>query len=57
MLCPVGNKVNNIAVVYTLWANLKKTSDMEIGQVGFHNSKEVEKLLFYFFVTALRFLL
>ncbi|XP_074635162.1 coiled-coil domain-containing protein 25-like isoform X2 [Acropora palmata] len=36
-----GNKVNNIAVVYTLWANLKKTSDMEIGQVGFHNSKEV----------------
>jgi len=57
MLCPVGNKVNNIAVVYTLWANLKKTSDMEIGQVGFHNSKEVEKLLFYFFVTALQFLL
>ena len=33
--------MNNIAVVYTLWENLKKTSDMEVGQVGFHNNKEV----------------
>lgn len=36
-----GNKMNNIAVVYTPWANLKKTSDMEVGQVGFHSNKEV----------------
>ncbi|XP_022798863.1 coiled-coil domain-containing protein 25-like isoform X2 [Stylophora pistillata] len=36
-----GNKMNNIAVVYTLWDNLKKTADMEVGQVGFHINKEV----------------
>nr|XP_058963874.1 coiled-coil domain-containing protein 25-like [Pocillopora verrucosa] len=36
-----GNKMNNIAVVYTLWGNLKKTADMEVGQVGFHSNKEV----------------
>ncbi|KAJ7373868.1 Coiled-coil domain-containing protein 25 [Desmophyllum pertusum] len=36
-----GNKMNNIAVVYTLWGNLKKTSDMEVGQVGFYSNKEV----------------
>ena len=35
--------MNNIAVVYTLWSNLKKTADMEVGQVGFHSNKEVMK--------------
>ena len=38
--------MNNIAVVYTLWGNLKKTSDMEVGQVGFHCNKEVQWILF-----------
>ncbi|KAJ3694543.1 hypothetical protein LUZ60_010023 [Juncus effusus] len=36
-----GNKANNVDVVYTPWANLKKTPSMEVGQVGFHNSKMV----------------
>ncbi|CAN1238921.1 Coiled-coil domain-containing protein 25 [Linum grandiflorum] len=36
-----GNKVNNIDVVYTPWSNLKKTASMDVGQVGFHNSKMV----------------
>ncbi|KAJ7958590.1 coiled-coil domain-containing protein 25-like [Quillaja saponaria] len=36
-----GNKVNNVDVVYTPWANLKKTASMDVGQVGFHNSKMV----------------
>ncbi|XP_022982049.1 coiled-coil domain-containing protein 25 [Cucurbita maxima] len=36
-----GNKVNNIDVVYTSWANLKKTASMDVGQVGFHNPKMV----------------
>ncbi|KAI3888998.1 hypothetical protein MKX03_014046 [Papaver bracteatum] len=36
-----GNKVNNIDVVYTPWSNLKKTASMEVGQVGFHNTKMV----------------
>ncbi|KAK6119524.1 hypothetical protein DH2020_046735 [Rehmannia glutinosa] len=38
---PEGNKVNNIDVVYTPWQNLKKTASMDVGQVGFHNSKMV----------------
>ncbi|KXJ13217.1 coiled-coil domain-containing protein 25 [Exaiptasia diaphana] len=37
-----GNKMNNISVVYTPWANLKKTADMDVGQVGFHSDKEVK---------------
>jgi len=50
VLCPqclsfslfmAGNKVNNIDVVYTPWSNLKKTASMDVGQVGFHNSKMV----------------
>ncbi len=36
-----GNKTNNINVVYTPWSNLKKTADMDVGQVGFHKHKEV----------------
>lgn len=36
-----GNKVNNIDVVYTPWQNLKKTPSMDVGQVGFYNSKMV----------------
>lgn len=36
-----GNKLNNIDVVYTPWSNLKKTSSMDVGQVGFHNPKLV----------------
>ncbi|MBA0719478.1 hypothetical protein Golax_007155 [Gossypium laxum] len=40
----LGNKVNNIDVVYTPWSNLKKTPSMDVGQVGFHNSKMVRTL-------------
>ncbi|KAF9588369.1 hypothetical protein IFM89_008799 [Coptis chinensis] len=36
-----GNKVNNIDVVYTPWYNLKKAASMDVGQVGFYNSKMV----------------
>ncbi|XP_062101708.1 uncharacterized protein LOC133807405 [Humulus lupulus] len=39
-----GNKVNNIEVVYTPWSNLKKTPSMDIGQVGFYNSKMVRSV-------------
>lgn len=44
-----GNKVNNVDVVYTPWFNLKKTPSMEVGQVGFHNSKMV-MISYYFFL-------
>ncbi|KAK7101337.1 coiled-coil domain-containing protein 25-like [Littorina saxatilis] len=39
-----GNKMNNVDVVYTMWANLKKTAGMDVGQVGFHKDKEVRKV-------------
>lgn len=39
-----GNKVNDVDVVYTMWANLKKTQGMEVGQVGFHKEKDVRKI-------------
>eukprot|EP01118_Nematostelium_gracile_P007325 TRINITY_DN2380_c0_g1_i1.p1 TRINITY_DN2380_c0_g1~~TRINITY_DN2380_c0_g1_i1.p1 ORF type:complete len:210 (+),score=62.86 TRINITY_DN2380_c0_g1_i1:42-671(+) len=38
-----GSKLNNITIVYTPWSNLKKTGDMDVGQVGFHDSKLVLK--------------
>ena len=37
----VGCKKNDIDVVYTMWANLNKTANMDVGQVGFLNHKEV----------------
>lgn len=40
----MGNKMNDIEVVYTMWANLKKTPSMEVGQVGFHKDNEVRKI-------------
>uniref|UniRef100_A0A2C9LU60 Coiled-coil domain-containing protein 25 n=1 Tax=Biomphalaria glabrata TaxID=6526 RepID=A0A2C9LU60_BIOGL len=39
-----GNKQNNLDVVYTMWANLKKTASMDVGQVGFHKEKDVKKV-------------
>lgn len=41
MVSFVGNKLNNLDVVYTPWHNLRKTPSMDVGQVGFHNSKLV----------------
>ncbi|XP_019640673.1 PREDICTED: coiled-coil domain-containing protein 25-like [Branchiostoma belcheri] len=37
-----GNKANNISVVYTPFCNLKKTANMDVGQVGFHKQREVK---------------
>ncbi|XP_027765861.1 coiled-coil domain-containing protein 25, partial [Empidonax traillii] len=36
-----GCKMNNVTVVYTPWTNLKKTADMDVGQIGFHRQKDV----------------
>jgi len=36
-----GCKLNDVDIVYTMWANLKKTGDMAVGQVGFHDRKAV----------------
>lgn len=40
----MGNKANNIDIVYTKWGNLKKTAAMDVGQVSFHRDKEVRKV-------------
>lgn len=38
-----GCKKNNITICYTPADNLLKTSDMEVGAVGFKNSKQVKR--------------
>ncbi|KAE8348725.1 hypothetical protein BDV28DRAFT_142861 [Aspergillus coremiiformis] len=40
-----GNKKDNITVIYTPWSNLMKDGSMATGQVSFHNSKLVRKVL------------
>jgi len=39
-----GSKQNELDVVYTPWANLKKTAEMDVGQVGFFNQKQVRTI-------------
>jgi len=39
-----GNKKDNITVIYTPADNLKKTGDMAVGQVSFHNDKRVKRV-------------
>lgn len=34
-----GNKQNKVNIVYTPASNLKKTGDMVVGQVGYHDTK------------------
>lgn len=40
----LGNKKDNITVIYTPWSNLKKDASMEAGAVSFHNDKLVKKI-------------
>ncbi|KAG9290372.1 hypothetical protein G9A89_007103 [Geosiphon pyriformis] len=39
-----GVKKSSVVVVYTPWNNLKKTADMDVGQVSFHDHGLVKKL-------------
>ncbi|NWT60807.1 CCD25 protein, partial [Erythrocercus mccallii] len=39
-----GCKLSSVTVVYTPWSNLRKTPDMDVGQIGFHRQKEVRSL-------------
>ncbi|KAH9850161.1 cytoplasmic protein [Lenzites betulinus] len=39
-----GNKKDNISIIYTPAENLKKSGDMAIGQVAFHNDKRVKRV-------------
>lgn len=38
-----GNRTNGVVIVYTPWANLRKSGDMATGQVGFHSPKLVRR--------------
>lgn len=40
-----GNRMSNVPVVYTHWANLRKTGDMDVGQVSFHNPRAVKRIV------------
>ena len=48
--------MNNVGIVYTLWDNLKKTNDMEVGQVGFHKQKEVYPIVFLYVLTVTNYM-
>ncbi|EEB06347.2 DUF814 domain-containing protein [Schizosaccharomyces japonicus yFS275] len=39
-----GNKMKNVVIIYTPWANLKKTGDMAVGQVSFKNPQLVKRV-------------
>lgn len=39
-----GNKKDNITIIYTPWANLRKDGSMAVGQVAFHDPRKVKKL-------------
>jgi len=39
-----GNKMNEVDIVYTMWGNLNKTADMDVGQIGFHSNRAVKKI-------------
>lgn len=36
----LGNKKDNITVIYTPWSNLKKDGSMDAGQVSFHDQRK-----------------
>lgn len=40
-----GNKMGHVGVVYTMWGNLKKTGDMAVGQVSFHDPRAVKRMV------------
>merc|ERR1719150_3314584 len=40
-----GTKLKSTNVVYTPWENLHKRADMDVGQIGYHDTKRVTKIL------------
>jgi hypothetical protein len=37
----LGNKKDNVTVIYTPWSNLKKDGSMAVGQVSFRDPRKV----------------
>lgn len=42
-LFSIGNKINNVDIIYTPWSNLKKTQGMDIGEVSFHKPNQIKR--------------
>ena len=50
--CAILTKANSIAgckqsecwITYTPWSNLKKSADMEVGAIGFHDNKKCQRI-------------
>ncbi|TVY43610.1 Coiled-coil domain-containing protein [Lachnellula subtilissima] len=40
-----GNKKDNVTVIYTPWANLKKDGSMAVGQVSFKDPRKVKRII------------
>lgn len=40
----LGNKKDNVTIIYTPWSNLQKSASMAVGQVSFHNPKLTRKI-------------
>ncbi|KAG9248557.1 hypothetical protein BJ878DRAFT_412379 [Calycina marina] len=40
-----GNKKDNITIIYTPWANLKKDGSMAVGQVSFKDPRKVKRII------------
>lgn len=38
-----GNKKSNLTIIYTPWANVKKSGDMAVGAVTFFNDRKVKR--------------
>lgn len=36
----LGNKKDNVTIIYTPWSNLKKDGSMDVGQVSFHDQRK-----------------
>lgn len=41
----LGNKKDNITIIYTPWSNLKKDGSMDVGQVSFKDQRKVKRIL------------
>jgi hypothetical protein len=39
-----GCKLKEVTVIYTRWRNLHKTSNMEVGAIGFHDRSKVKSM-------------
>lgn len=36
-----GKKMATVDVIYTLWSNLRKGPEMDVGTIGFHDERQV----------------